>query len=123
MSTSNAIQLNLALTVANGGYQDSVRVNTAFAQNNLAANEEVVSVPTTATSYSFPNVTTYGWMYLSNLDSTNYVLYGMSVSSTFEAFGKLEAGESAVFRLNPGITFQMQSNTAACNVWYWLLND
>jgi hypothetical protein len=124
---SNEFQLQLTLNVANPstgtGYTDSIRINQQYSQNAQGANAEVVSVPTTATSFSFANLTTYGWGYFQNLDTTNFVQLGLDVSGTFTPFCKLKPGEVALFRLNPGMAFQMQADTAAVFVNYVVWND
>lgn len=94
-------------------------------QNALGANAQTVSVPTTTpgTTYTFPNLATPGFLFLQNLDATNYVTYGILSGGVLYALGKIEAGEMAFFRMNPGITFAMLANTAAVNINYLLLND
>lgn len=108
---------NLSLSITNGNYTDSYRLAYSVTQNNFGVNAEIVSVPTSATTYSFSNLTTYGITLIQNLDATNYVEYGISVSSVFQPFGKIKAGETHLLRLFPGITFQMLANTAAVNIF------
>lgn len=119
---SNEIALNMVFRV-NNGYTENISLNGNFTQNTALENKQVVSVPTTATTYTFSNLSTYGWMFLQNLDSTNYVTYGLTESSTYYPFGRMEAGEVALFRLNPSAPFTMQANTAAVSVSMLLLND
>lgn len=124
---SNEIQIGLNFAVNNpatgGGYSNTQRFNLQLNQNAVGATGEIIAVPTTATTYSFPFVATYGWCLLQNLDAANYVTYGATVSSTYAPLGKLEAGEVHLLRLDPGITFTMQANTASVNVNLLLLED
>jgi hypothetical protein len=61
------------------------------------------------------DVATAGWIILHNLDSTNFVTYGPK-PATMEAFGKLNAGEFALFYLASGVTLRWQANTANVKV-------
>jgi hypothetical protein len=78
---ANEISVSLTLTVANppsgGGYISSIRQNAQFTQNALGVNAEIVDVPILPTAYTFSNLTTFGWMFLQNLDAANYVDYGL----------------------------------------------
>lgn len=127
---ANEISVNFQLKVNNPagstqGYVQTMSKSALYNQNALGANAETVTVPTTApgTAYTFPNLATVGMMYLQNLDSTNYVTYGVLSGGVLYALGKIEAGEIAFFRLNPGVTFAMLANTAPVQISYLLLND
>jgi hypothetical protein len=62
-----------------------------------------------------------GWLYLRNLDATNYVQ--VRGASGAQALPRMRAGEPALFRLDAGSTPYLIANTAACNVLYLLLSD
>lgn len=64
-----------------------------------------------------------GWVWLKNLDETNYVQFGVDVSSTFYPLGKLKPGESAVWRLEPSATLYLRADTAACACQIIVLDD
>lgn len=56
-----------------------------------------------------------GYVFLRNLDATNYVQFGFSTG----VYGiRLRAGEFGIFRLEPGATLYAKANTAAVNVQY-----
>lgn len=78
---SNEIAVSLTFTVNNPntgtGFTSSIRQTAQFDQNALGVNAEIVSAPTDPTGYSFPNLATFGWMFLKNLDAANYVDYGL----------------------------------------------
>lgn len=80
---------------------------------NIGTSEENLSV----------TVTTPGYLYLENLDSTNYVQWGQDNSSTMQTVGRLKAGEIALFRVDSGQTVRMQANTAAVDIYYVMFND
>ena len=61
-----------------------------------------------------------GYIFLRNLDPTNYVQFGFSTG----VYGmRLKAGEFAVFRLEPGATLYARANTAAVNIQYIVYED
>lgn len=73
----------------------------------------MLNVGTTEESTAFPELTNEGWVYMRNLDLTNYVQWGFA---TGVYGGRMHAGEPALFRLEPGLTLYLKANTAACNV-------
>jgi hypothetical protein len=62
---------------------------------------------------------TPGYVFIKNLDATNYVEVG-STTGVYDI--KLKAGEIAVYRHNSA-TLYAKANTAACNVEYWVIED
>ena len=76
------------------------------------------TIGTTEESYAFPELSTDGWMLMQNLDATNYVQWGFA---TGVYGGRMRAGETALFRLEPGITLYLKANTAACKVLIYAL--
>lgn len=70
-------------------------------------------IGTAEESTAFAELTTEGWLYMRNLDLTNYVQWGFA---TGVYGGRMEAGEPAEFRMEPGLTLYLKANTAACNV-------
>lgn len=93
-----------------------------------------VNITTGGTDVDLSQLVTPGYCHLKNLDSTNYVEYGIwePATSTFYPFGELRAGESYVIRFSrnlleeysgvgtattgPTNTFRMKANYAACKV-------
>ena len=67
------------------------------------------------------DITTNGWCYMKNLDATNFV----SVRAATGAANliRLNAGESAVFRMTQGITPYVIADTAAVKLHYILFNN
>ena len=81
-------------------------------------------VGTTEENILTTEVGTEGWVALLNLDAANYVEWGASATTpTIATIGRLEAGEMAVFRMEPGTTLRAKANTAACEVEVWVLED
>ena len=77
-------------------------------------------IGTSEETEAFSELTTLGWVTMRNLDPTNYVEVGFSTG----VYGiRLEPGEPATFRLNPGTTLYLRANTAACRVNIYALED
>lgn len=94
----------------------------SITQAAIGGHGGIVVVGTSEEDLSVGDVGTLGWLFLKNLDSTNYVTYGPK-DTVMKAFGRLEAGEEAALRLEPGITLRWQANTANVKVKVWLLED
>lgn len=61
-----------------------------------------------------------GYIFLKNLDTTNFVQLGFSTG----VYGmKLKAGEIALFRLEPGVTLYAKADTAAVSLQYIVYED
>ena len=72
-------------------------------------------------STAFPELTTLGWLFMKNLDPTNYVRWGFS---TTVYGGRMKPGETVgPFRLNPAATLFLIANTAACKVLVYAFED
>lgn len=79
-----------------------------------------ITVGTTEESTAFPELTTEGWLFMKNLDATNYVQWGFS---TGVYGGRMEPGEIAMFRMEPSLTLYLKANTAACKVLVYGMED
>jgi len=76
-----------------------------------------ITIPAADTVVDLSDLGTEGWLWMKNLDATNYVSWGPdNGSSAIAKVGRLEAGEPALFRLEPGLTLRMQANVAPCQV-------
>jgi hypothetical protein len=64
------------------------------------------------------DITTCGYLFIHNLDATNFVQVGYD-DSGFKPLVKLLKGEWSLFRLAQN-TPQVQADTGACNIEYWL---
>lgn len=63
-----------------------------------------------------------GWLWIRNLDATNYVV--MKGAAAAVALPRMRAGEPAMFRLDANATAPvLQATVAACLVEYLLLED
>lgn len=114
MASEIRISLNLSVTNPNTatGYKRTISKNLTLNQTGIGAWDNIVIVGTAEENLAPTDITTLGWMYLENLDSTNYVDYGISDGGAIKALGKIKAGEIALLRLKTGVTVRAQANTA-----------
>lgn len=81
------------------------------------------TVTTSGTNFTLTNVTTAGYVALRNMDANNYVDIGYDDSGTLRDLIRLNAGDVALFRLQPARTIRGQANTASVIVSYMILQD
>ena len=120
---SNEIKTSVGLNVTNGNFKFTFSNQGSYNQTTLGGDSGIVTVSTTASTLTYADVSTEGMMLLQNLDSTNYVTYGPASGGTIVNFGRINPGEVHLLRLTPGITFKWQAHTAACQVYWVLLNS
>jgi hypothetical protein len=91
---------------------DQTGIGAWHSVQNIGTSEESIT--------SFGDVGTEGWCYMRNLDTTNYVQWG---PATTVYVGRLEAGETAEFRMEPGASLFLKANTASCSVEIFVAED
>lgn len=115
---SNEITSTMRITVANGEFSETIDDGThQYDQAAVGAGGQVFSIGTSEEALTFTDVSTLGLCYMKNLDTANYVTYGPTSGGAMVAFGRIKAGERAWLRLEPGITFRGQANTAAVKLF------
>lgn len=112
---ANEITVTNTLAITNGNLTYSQgSTSSTFDQSTVGGpTPGMLSIGTSEESEAFSELSTVGWVRLLNLDTVNYVEWGFA---TAVYGGRLEAGESALFRLNPSTTLYLKANTAACKV-------
>lgn len=81
--------------------------------NAAAADEAIVTT----------EIGTLGWCFMRNLDSSNFVSWGPDSGGSIVKVGRIEAGEIALFRLEPGVTLRTEADTAAVELDVMILED
>jgi len=125
---ANEVKVIASLAATNGTY-DFPKVGGSQLQFDQAAQGGGTpgsqNIPTTAggTVVDVTELTTVGWAYFKNLDSTNYVQHGPESGGVMIPYGRMEPGEPAVFRLDPAVVLRMLANTATCLVQILILED
>lgn len=101
-------------TTAGVPYFDRVITSKQFTQAAVGGpTPGYITVGTSEESTNFPELTTEGWLFMENLDATNFVQWGFA---TTVYGGRLEPGEFAMFRCEPSVTLFLKADTAACKV-------
>lgn len=57
-----------------------------------------------------------GWLFMKNLDTTNFVKYGPKSGGAMVEYGRLLPGKRAWLFLAPGVVHRWVADTAACKV-------
>ena len=114
---ADELKITLQVQLTNGELKDTINPGQKkFDQTTArAGGPGVVNIGTSEENISFGDITP-GYVYLQNLDATNYVEFGMDDSSTIKKLGKLQPGGVALFELAASQTLRMIANTAACDV-------
>lgn len=116
---ADEINITQFIQVVKGNY-DSGRIGAVLAADMAGDGGGApgfVEVGTSEEDIDLSEITTLGWCFMRNLDSTNFVEWGKKDgSNNMQAIGRMGPGEPALFRLNQGVTLRMKADTAACNV-------
>ena len=114
---ANEITLTVGLQLVNSSLRAQFpQVSSQYTQTTSGLSDQVLSIGTSEENVAFGDVATPGLTVLHNLDTTNYVDYGMSDGGTMKATARLKAGDKHVIRVGSGVTLRMLANTAACKV-------
>jgi hypothetical protein len=114
MSNTISISVSASIALSSGGSIAGVGSFTATqAGTNSLGN--VQNIGTTTEAIVFGDVTTVGYLFLKNLDATNYVEFDLNTPVAGTAHIKLLAGECA-FLPQRQTTIYGKANTAAVDV-------
>jgi len=123
---ANELSITLKLACTNGKFSNTLNpTGLTYNQSAQGASSGVWNIGTSEEDFATGDVlaANQGWIGLQNLDPTNYFEYGPKSGGAMVAFGKVKAGEVALFRLDPSIVMRAKANVAAVNVQYLLLQD
>jgi len=79
-------------------------------------------IGTTAEALSITDVSTAGWSYFRNTDTTNFVEIGTGTGGSFVGFLKLKPGEATACRITTNAP-TARANTAAVKLQFYILQD
>ena len=85
-----------------------------FAESGTNMIDNTQNVGTSWEAITMGDVGAGGYVYLENLDTTNFVQVRQGTDTT--PFGRLEPFDVSIFRVDDGASLQAQANTAACEV-------
>ena len=123
---AGTVTISQSIKVTNGDYSfPRYSKNKTIVQDALGGPVPgTVSIGTSEEDVDLSELTTEGWIYLENLDDANFIQWGAKDGSgNMQEIGRLEAGESAQFRMEPGATLRMKADTAACQVLILCFED
>lgn len=120
---ANELTVTSAISFTKAGVQIDKASSPQVSVSGTPYQGSVISVSTTEAALPLGNVSTLGYLWLNNIDATNYIEVGVVVSATFYPVVRVNRGESAVFRLAQGITPYVRAHTATSSLEYLLLPD
>lgn len=117
MANEATVQANLKIAKGNLDYQS----RPVSFQDDVAASSPTgpspgsLAVTTGGVNVSFGELTTAGWCRFMNLDDTNFVEFGLWISSVFHPFLELPPGASEVVKISRNVgTVRGRADTATC---------
>lgn len=117
------ITLTLKMSVAKGYLVQKFDPGTILVDlTGTTAIGGVQDIGTTAEALSITDVSTAGYAYFRNTDTTNFVEIGTGTAGSFVAFAKLKAGEAAILRLGTNAP-TARANTASVRLQFYILSD
>ena len=118
---ADEISIQASMNLSNGLLTFNQTFSSRFDQTAAGGpTPGMVTIGTVEESQSLAELSTLGWCMMKNLDDTNFIEWGFS---TGVYGGRLEAGEIALFRLNPSTTMYLKADTAACKMTIYALED
>lgn len=120
---ANEIDVSVSLSMNKGGINSNRAEGFKVTMSGDAIFHGVQSIPTSNTGLEYVDLNamgddvgaaghTAGWIFLKNLDSTNFVSFGITGQMSF----RLLAGESCVVRQIASAPLFALADTAACNI-------
>lgn len=122
---ANELRITAGVTYTNGRLTyDKINTQFPISQNVQGMHSTVWSVGTSEEDLAVGDIVTNGWLWMLNLDGTNFVKFGPKSAGAMVEVGRLKPTEPpALFRLAPGVTIRAIADTAACKVLVVLWND
>jgi hypothetical protein len=128
MANEATIRAGLSIRKAKLDYRSNPQQFTATVNGNSGPTPGAVTAATTGTTVNLSQLTAMGGLCLvMNLDSTNFVEYGVYNGATFFPLGELLPGEFSVIRLSRNLqhgetgtatinSLRLRADTAPCRV-------
>ena len=117
---ANEITASLQLSCINSNFNPGqINVTKQIDQAAAGANAGVQICSTSIETVPVGDLSTYGLLYMRNLDSTNFITYGSTLLLEF----KLKPGEFCLMRVTPAATIGIKANAASCKVQQLWLED
>lgn len=122
---ADEIKITTNANVTNGTYRLTFTPGTiSVTQSTQGSQEGIVIVGSGAVeAVDYGDVAVKGWYMGRNLDPTNFVDWGPFLNSTMVPMGKIESGETFMFRGNSTTIMGWQADTADVKVQLVVLED
>lgn len=121
---ANEIRASVSLSVSKSSLALNKSLSKQITMSGTHLHSTTQDVGTTYEAIVIPaELATLGVAIFTNLDATNYVEIGREVAATFYGVVKLKAGESALLRLTPSVTYYGRANTAAVTTEVTVIED
>lgn len=123
---ANEITVNVSLKVQNGNLvQQHSPGSLTFNQATALAigGVQTIGNATHEALVLGTDVTTPGWTYMRNIDTSNHVSIGTVVSGTFYPVVHLEPGEASVYRMAPTFVPYAKAASGSVNLQYMIYAD
>lgn len=118
MAQELQIQGQLAFSKA-GAALSTIFTNAYFDVSGSVGIKNEISVGTSDETLALGDISTIGWVYMKNLDATNYILAGAD-GTLYN--NKMKPLEPMFVRWN-GAAIHVKANTAPCLMEYMLISD
>lgn len=121
---AGTIKPSFNVTILNDPFRDSiVEAGAVVVQAEIGKGGGIQIIGTSEEVVAFGDVATEGYIYLKNLDGTNYVTWGPEATGAMVVMGKLKPGEFTWFRVAPTVIMRAQADTAAVKLDVRLYED
>lgn len=110
---ANEARINSSLQIKTGNldYQSRPTAFQATVTGAKGPTPGAIAVSTAGTDVDLSELSTPGLCFITNIDSTNYVTYGIWDGATFYPLGELLPGECYVLRLSRSLTQEYGTGT------------
>lgn len=121
---ADEITVQLSVQVKNLEFENTFAPgSTKMSQAAQGFHGPVVTVGTTEEVMPTGDISTLGLLVMKNLDAANFVTVGVSTGGPMYPFERVEAGDSSVMRLEPGVIIRWKADTGAVKMQLMLHED
>ena len=113
MANTITLQASMAVSGSDGAISGSA--SNSISQSGSKRMADVQNIGTSFEVLSIVDLTV-GYLFVKNLDATNYVQITSDGASGAKIFAKLRAGEACLLPADSSATYGARANTSACDV-------
>lgn len=120
---SQEIRVSANVAVTNGNYTDQFVKNVSIDQATASGTKPTIALTTSDTALTFSGISTNGYAVFYNTDSVNYCKVGPESAGAIVPMLRINPGEFAVLRLEPGVVIRAQAHTSTIHLMAWVLEN